>query len=112
MCQGDLANFLETFLFVYRFEQNLHSKCKMKNKIYFAHDIFPVFFIVFFLFTILWTNCNKIAFTQIPKALSVLVLGKNKECFGKLDKFRKFSLAVFLNLNFLFSQVLPEVTKN
>ena len=48
----------------------------MKNEIYFAHDIFPVFFVVFFLFTILWTNCNKIVFTQIPKALSVLVLGK------------------------------------
>ena len=48
----------------------------MKNKIYFAHDIFPVFFVVFFLFTILWTNCNKFVFTQIPKALSVLVLGK------------------------------------
>ena len=80
----------------------------MKNKIYFAHDIFPVFFVVFFLFTILWTNCNKIVFTQIPKALSVLVLGKNKECFGKPDKFRKFSLAVFLNFDFFFSQVLPE----
>ena len=74
----------------------------MKNKIYFALDIFPVFFLVFFLFTILWTNCNKIVFTQIPKALSVLVLGKNKECFGKPDKFRKFSLAVFLNFDFAF----------
>ena len=84
----------------------------MKNKIYFDRDIFPVFFIVFFLFTILWTNCNKIALTQIPKALSVLVLGKNKECFGKLDKFKKFSLAVFLNFDFVFSQVWPEVTKN
>ena len=63
----------------------------MKNKIYFAPDIFPVFFVVFFLFTIFKTNCNKIDFTQIPKALSVLVLGKNKECFGKPDKFRKFS---------------------
>ena len=80
----------------------------MKNKIYFALDIFPVFF----LFTILWTNCNKIAFTQIPKALSVLVLGKNKECFGKLNKFRKFSLPVFMNFDFVFSQVLPEVTIN
>ena len=50
----------------------------MKNKIYFAPDIFPVFFVVLFLFTILWTNCNKIVVTQIPKALSVLVLGKNK----------------------------------
>ena len=48
----------------------------MKNKIYFAYDIFPVFFLVFFLFTILWTNCNKIVSTKIPKALSVLVLGK------------------------------------
>ena len=55
----------------------------MKNKIYFAHDIFLVFFIVFFLFTILWTNCNKIAFTQIPKALSVLVLGKKQRVFWK-----------------------------
>ena len=83
----------------------------MKNKIYFALDIFPVFFVVFFLFTISWTNCNKIVFTQIPKALSVLVLGKkNKECFVKLDKFRKFSLAVFFNFDFVFSQVLPEVT--
>ena len=50
----------------------------MKNKSYFAHDIFPVFLLVFFLFTILWTNCNKIVFTQIPKAFSVLVLGKKK----------------------------------
>ena len=83
----------------------------MKNKIYFAHDIFLVFFVVFFLFTILWTNCNKIVFIQIPKALSVLVLGKkNKECFGKPDKFRKFSLAVFLNFDFVFSQVLPKIT--
>ena len=65
--QGDLPNFLETFLFVDRFEQNLHSICKMKNKIYFARDIFPVFFLVFFLFTVLWTNCNKIVFTHIPK---------------------------------------------
>ena len=78
-----------------RFGQNLHSICKMKNKIYFAPDIFTVLFLVFFLFTILWTNCNKIVSTQIPKALSVLVLGKKKECFGKPDKFRKFSLAVF-----------------
>ena len=84
----------------------------MKNKRYFASDIFPVFFLVFFLFTILWTNCNKIVFTQIPKALSVLVLGKNKECFGKPDKFRKFSQAAFLNFDFAFSQVLPEVTIN
>ena len=78
----------------------------MKNKIYFALDIFPVFF----LFTILWTNCNKIVFTQIPKALSVLVLGKNKEYFGKPDKFRKFAVAVFLNFDLVLSQVLPEVT--
>ena len=55
----------------------------MKNKIYFAPDIFPVFFVVFFLFTILWTNCNKIVFTQIPKALSVLVLGKKQRVFWK-----------------------------
>ena len=71
----------------------------MKNKIYVTHDIFPVFFVVFFLFTILWTNCNKIVFTQIPKALSVLVLGKKQRVFWK---------AVFLN--FVFSQVLPEIT--
>ena len=45
----------------------------MKNKIYFAPDI-----VVFFLFTFLLTNCNKIVFTQIPKALSVLVLGKKQ----------------------------------
>ena len=57
---GDLPNFFETFLFVNRFEQNLHSICKMKNKIYFAHDIFPVFFLVFFLFLILWYMINKI----------------------------------------------------
>ena len=59
----------------------------MKNMIYLAPDIFPVFFffVVFFLFTILWTNCKKIVFTQIPKALLVLVLGKKKECFGKPD---------------------------
>ena len=82
----------------------------MKNKIYFSHEIFPVFFVVFILFTILWTNCNKIVITQIPKASSVLVLGKNKKCFGKPDKFRKFSLAVFLNFDFVFSQVLPEIT--
>ena len=83
----------------------------MKNKIYFALDFFPVFFVVFFLFTILWTNCNKIVFTQIPKALSVLVLGKkNKECFGKPHKFKKFSLAVFLNFDFAFPQVSPEIT--
>ena len=86
-----------------RFEQNLHIICKMKNKIYFALDIFPVFFVVFFLFTILWINCNKIVFTQITKALSVMVLGKNKECFGKPDKFRKFSLSIFLNFDFVFS---------
>ena len=55
----------------------------MKNKIYFAHDIFPVFFLVFFLFTILWTNCNKKVFTQIPKALPVLVLGKKERVFWK-----------------------------
>ena len=85
----------------------------MKNKIYFVHDIFPVFFLVFFLYVILWTNCDKIIFTQIPKALSVLVLEKkNKECFGKPDKFGNFSLAVFLNSDFVFSQVLPEVTIN
>ena len=48
----------------------------MKNKIYFAREIFSVFFLVYILFTILWTNCNKIVYTQIPKALSVLVLGK------------------------------------
>ena len=70
-------------LFVDRFEQNLHSICKMKNKIYFARDIFPVFFLVFFLFTVLWTNCNKIVFTQIPKALSVLVPGKKQRVFWK-----------------------------
>ena len=99
-------------LFVNRFEQNLHSICKIKSKTYFAPDIFPIFFLVFFLFTILWTYCNKIVFTQIPQALSVLVLGKNKKCFGKPDKFRKFSLAVFLNFDFIFSQVLPEVTIN
>ena len=58
----------------------------MRNKIYFAHDIFPVFFVVFFLFTILWINCNNIVVTQIPKALLVLVLGKNKDCSGKSDK--------------------------
>ena len=110
--KGTYPIFLETFLFVDRFEQNLRSICKLKNKIYFVHDIFPVFFIVFFLFTNLWTNCNKIAVTQIPKALSVLVLGKNKECFGKLDKFRKLSLAVFLNFDFVFLQVLPEFTIN
>ena len=85
-------------------------KNKMKNKIYFAPDILPVFFVVFFLFTILWTNCNKIIFTQIIKALSVLVLEKKKKCFGKPDKYRKFSLAVFLNFDFVFSQVLPEIT--
>ena len=79
---GTYPIFLETFLFVNRFEQNLHSICKMKNKIYFAHNIFPVFFLVFFLFTILLTNCNKI-FTQIPKALSVLVLGKKQRVFCK-----------------------------
>ena len=55
----------------------------MKNKIYLARDIFPVFFIVFFLFTILWTNYNKIAFTQIPKALSDFVLGKKQRVFWK-----------------------------
>ena len=81
--KGDLPNFLKTFLFVARFEQNLHSIYKIKNKIYFAYDIFPVFFVVFFLFTILWTNCNKIVFTQIPKALSVLVLGKKQRVFWK-----------------------------
>ena len=86
--------------------------CKMKNKIYFAPDIFPVFFLVLLLFTILWKNCNKIVFTEIPKALSVLVLGKKQECFGKPDKFRKFSLAIFLNFNFVFSQILTEVTIN
>ena len=96
------SSFLETFLFVDRLEQNLHSICKMKNKIYFYHVIFPAFFVVFFLFTILWTNCNKIVFTQIPKALSVLVLGKNKECYGKPDKFRKFSLAVFFLISISF----------
>ena len=69
------TQFFETFLFVDRFKQNLHIICKMKNKIYFASDIFTVSFVVFFLFTLLWTNCNKIVFTQIPKALSVLVLG-------------------------------------
>ena len=110
---GDLPNFWvgprgPTFLFVDRFEQNLHSICKMRNKIYFAQDIFPVFFVVFFLFTILWTNCNKIVITQIPKALSVLVLGKKQRVFWK--EFRKFSLAVFLNFDFVFSQVLPEIT--
>ena len=77
--KGTYPIFLETFLFVDRFKQNLHSICKMKNKIYVAPDIFPVFFVVFFLFTILWTNCNKIVFTQIPKALSVLVLEKKKQ---------------------------------
>ena len=81
--RGPTQFFLETFLFVDRFEQNLHSICKMKNEIYFAPDIFPVFFVVFFLFTILWTNCNKIVFTQIPKALSVLVLGKKQRVFWK-----------------------------
>ena len=55
----------------------------MKNKIYLARDIFPVFFIVFFLFTILWTNYNKIAFTEIPKALSDFVLGKKQRVFWK-----------------------------
>ena len=78
---GDLPNFVEFFLFVDRFEQNLHSVCKIKNKINFARDISPVFFLVFFLFTILWTNCNKIVFTQIPKALSILVLGKKQRVF-------------------------------
>ena len=80
---GDLPNFFETFLFVNRFEQNLHSICKMKNKIYFAHNIFPVVSLVLFLFFILWTNYNKIIFTQIPKALSVLVLGKKQRVFWK-----------------------------
>ena len=84
----------------------------MKNKIYFARDIFHVFFLVFFIFTILLTNCNKIVFIQIPKALSLLVLRKNKECFGKPDKFRKFSLAIFSNFNFDFSQILSKVTIN
>ena len=36
--------------------------------------------------------------SKIPKAFSVFMLGKNKECFGKPDKFRKFSLAFFSNL--------------
>ena len=76
--RGPTQFFGKLFLSVDRFEQNFHSICKMKNKIYFAHDIFPDFFVVFFLFTILWTNCNKIVFTQIPKALSVLVLGKKQ----------------------------------
>ena len=86
----------------------------MINKIYFSNDISPVFFLVFFLFTILWTNCNKIVFTQNPKTLSVLVLGKTKECFGKPGKFRKFFMTVFLffYFDFIFSQVLPEVTIN
>ena len=53
----------------------------MKNKIYFALNILPVFFLVFFLFTILWTNFNKITLIQIPKALSVLVLGKKQRVF-------------------------------
>ena len=80
----ELPNFLETFLFVDRSEQNLHCICQMKNKIYFAYDIFRVyFFLVFLLFTILWTNSNKIIFTQSPKALSVLVLGKKKTVFWK-----------------------------
>ena len=69
---GTYRIFWKLFLFVDRFEQNLHSICKMKNKIYFALDIFPVFFVVFFLFTILWTNYNKIVFTQIPKFSQVL----------------------------------------
>ena len=55
----------------------------MKKKIYFVHDIFPVFFLVFFLFIILWINGNEIVFTQIPKALSVLVLGKKQRLFWK-----------------------------
>ena len=38
-------------------------------------------FLVFFLFTIVWTNCNKIVFTQIPKALSVFVLVKKQRVF-------------------------------
>ena len=37
---------------------------------------------------------------------------KNKECFGKPDKFRKFPRAVFLNFDFVFPQVLPEITIN
>ena len=74
---------METFLFVDRFEQNLHSLCKMKNKIYFARDIFPISFVVLHLFTILWTNLNKIVFTHIPKALSVMVLGKKQRVIWK-----------------------------
>ena len=31
---------------------------------------YQFFFLVFFLFTILWTNCNKIVFTQIPNRAS------------------------------------------
>ena len=60
----------------------------MKNKIYFAHDIFPVFFVVFFLFTNLGTNCNKIVFTQIPKAL-VNSLPLNSRKKRKLRRKRK-----------------------
>ena len=67
----------------------------MKNKIYFASDIFPVFFVVFFLFTILWTNCNKIVFTQIPKALSVLVLGKKQSVLESQINLENFLWPVF-----------------
>ena len=86
----------------------------MKNKSYFAHDIFPVFLLVFFLFTILWTNCNKIVFTQIPKALSVLVLGKKKKksVLESQTNLENSLLPFFLNYDFVFSQVLPKFNIN
>ena len=60
----------------------------MKNKIYFALDIFPVFFVVFFLFT----NCNKIVYTQIPNGF--VSFGTRKKTKSVLES--QIKLKIFL----------------
>ena len=43
--------------------------------------------------------------SKIPKAFQFSCLEKNKECFGKPDKFRKFSLALFFEFDLVFPQL-------
>ena len=83
----------------------------MKNKIYFVPDIFPVFFLASFYLQFYGQFAIKLFSLKSLRLCQFLSKEKNKECFGKPDRFRKFSL-FFFNFDFVFSQVLPEVTTN
>ena len=98
------------FFYISYFNLAISSLCIIISilvKITRIHSIHHFFFFFFF-----WLSWNVCFFTV--KSLRLLQFScyeKNKECFGKPDKFRKFSLA-FFQIWFSFSTIGEEKGKN